>query len=81
MYLYKYRTDSTILEDLASKKQVPVQRSKGEILCSELKGFKYIECSSLTQKGLKQVFDEAIRCVLIKRHNATLKPKSSCTIT
>jgi Ras-related C3 botulinum toxin substrate 1 len=67
------RTDNTVLQELASQKQFPVLKSKGESLCAELKGFKYVECSSLTQEGLKQVFDEAIRCVLIKRYNASIK--------
>ena len=52
------RTNDSVNAQLIAKRQAPVTRLKGESLCAELKGFKYIECSSLTQEGLKQVFDE-----------------------
>ncbi|GLE02654.1 hypothetical protein PINS_up011495 [Pythium insidiosum] len=58
------RDDDETLEKLREKKLTAISSEEGEALKNELGAFKYLECSALTQKGLKQVFDEAIRCVL-----------------
>jgi len=52
------RDDPQVIEKLARQKQVPVPAELGERLARELGAVRYVECSALTQKGLKNVFDE-----------------------
>jgi cell division control protein 42 len=52
------RDDPGVIEKLARQKQRPIQPDQGDRLARDLGAVKYVECSALTQKGLKNVFDE-----------------------
>ena len=41
-----------------------VSPSKGQELASKIGAFRYMECSAMTQEGLKPIFDTAIKAVL-----------------
>ena len=58
------RNDPEIISKLAKKRQSPITTEMGEQLAKDIGAVTYLECSALTQKGLKNVFDTAVRTVL-----------------
>ncbi|RCN34293.1 Ras family protein [Ancylostoma caninum] len=55
----------------------PITKSQGQKCAQKIKAVKYLECSALTQQGLKQVFEDAVRAVINPK---PLKQKKSCTL-
>lgn len=68
------RDDAETISKLAERKQAPISFNQGTQMAKEIGAVKYLECSALTQKGLKNAFDEAIRAVL---YPAPVKGKKS----
>jgi Ras-related C3 botulinum toxin substrate 1 len=58
---------------------------QGDQLAQQINAVRFMECSALTQKGLKQVFDAAIKCVIVSGEpgSAAAKkppPRSGCVV-
>jgi len=70
------REDRDFVNQLQRQNLQSIKREQGQRLCKKIRAFKYVECSALTQKGLKQVFDDAVRSVLSPKTNKV--SKSSC---
>ena len=66
--------DKDEIEKLKLRKQSPLTAQQGENMRNEIGAVCYKECSALTQVGLNDVFDEAIRIVLSPTPK---KPKKS----
>jgi GTPase SAR1 family protein len=62
------------IRKLRSEGIEPVDDSKAVSMCSELEFSKFFKCSSITQENLKNVFDEAIRMVILQK--LANKPKN-----
>ena len=64
------RDDAATVERLKKMRLAPITRKQGEAMQREIAAVAYMECSALTEVGLKDVFDEAVRASM---------PGMSCT--
>ena len=58
------REDKETIEKLKDEKLAPITYPQGLAMAKDIGAVKFLECSALTTKGLKTVFDEVIRAVL-----------------
>ena len=74
------RSDQNTVAKLREKNQTPITVEEGLDMLRHIGATKYLECSALTQKGLKNVFDEAIRVVLCPPQAPGKGKKGKCAI-
>lgn len=71
------RNDEATMSQLSSKGLRVITLDEAQGRAKEINAVKYLECSALTQEGLKTVFDESIRGALDKPKPAR---KGKCAI-
>ncbi|XP_072129191.1 ras-related C3 botulinum toxin substrate 1-like [Mobula birostris] len=71
------RDDKETIEKLKERNMAPISREEGELKAKEIGAVKYVESSASKQEGLKTIFEEAIRAVILQ---PTKKRKFHCRI-
>eukprot|EP01027_Heterolobosea_sp_BB2_P022379 GEZU01032944.1.p1 GENE.GEZU01032944.1~~GEZU01032944.1.p1 ORF type:complete len:195 (-),score=77.78 GEZU01032944.1:31-615(-) len=74
------RENEEMIKRLSEKGLSPITREMGEQLKNEIGAKSFVECSARTQKGLKQVFDDAIEVVLRPQATTAKKQKKQCIV-
>jgi Ras-related C3 botulinum toxin substrate 1 len=64
------RQDPTTIEELQKYNMAPISYTQGLQMAQELHAVNYLECSAVTQCGLKDIFDEALRAGLYHAQQA-----------
>ena len=77
------RGDEDWAARLRQEGKAPLSAAEGERLAEQIGAVKYVECSALTQAGLKRVFDEAIKIALARkeaRNHVAPKKAGRCAV-
>jgi Ras-related C3 botulinum toxin substrate 1 len=75
------RDDVETIRKLQKEAKTPITTKECEQLSEEIGAIKYWECSALTQKNVKPLFDETVRIALTNVTPNVKKPqKSPCSI-
>tara|TARA_B100000524_G_scaffold313254_1_gene190494 strand:- start:2317 stop:2919 length:603 start_codon:yes stop_codon:yes gene_type:complete len=67
-------------ERLRTQRQTPVSFEEGLELSAQIGASRYLECSALTQQGIKTVFDEAIRFVVLPPNSRRTSTSKTCSV-
>lgn len=72
------RNDTSLCEQLAKQGKSPIATEQGQATARELGCSAYFECSSLTQSGMKEMFDQVVRSAVHAKDDAARRNESQC---
>jgi len=68
------RTDPSVIEELSVNKEKPVTTEEGQKMAALIQANAYLECSSRTREGIREVFETAAIAALQKhKHRSRAK--------
>jgi len=74
------RSDPDVLENLSLTKEQPVSAEEGQQVAALIKAHAYLECSSRTRDGVREVFEAATLAALRKRKPRASSSPAKCRI-
>jgi len=74
------REDPKTIEELQKQNRKPITYELGVKLANEIKAIKYFECSALSRKGLKNVFDTALTSIVCAGPSPGSSKKKGCIL-
>jgi len=69
------RKNADILRELKERNEIPVSLAMGVKVAREIHAYHYLECSARTQKGLKTLFDEVSKVLILREVGGKRKRK------
>lgn len=74
------RNDESMVQKLQNHGMHLITKEQGIKMAERIGAVKYVECSAMTQQGLKDVFDECIRAGLDARQKQRKEEQQNCCI-
>ena len=74
------RDDKETVEKLREKRLASITYEQGMQMAEEIRAFKYVECSALTQEGLKNVFDTAVAAAHTDPDISLKRKRKGCVV-